>query len=99
MKKVGLRKGLSLLGFSNIKVNMNYNYRSGFMEKDGQTYYFSTFDLRGTPPSNKNFLMIRTAKDRNDYAGGTNRYFAVEQLASMGYELSVPFCRCDFNRG
>ena len=99
MKKVGLRKGLSLLGFSNIKVNMNYNYRSGFMDKDGQTYYFDTFDLRGASPSNKYFLMIRTAKDRNDFTGGPNMYFAVEQLASMGYELSVPFCRCDFNRG
>jgi hypothetical protein len=98
MKKVSLKKGLELLGFSKVEVNRGYNYRSGFMEKEGQTYYFSTFDLRDTSQSNSNFLMIRTAKDRKDYTGGRNTYYAVDKLAEMGYVLNVPFAKCDFNR-
>ena len=97
MKKVSLKKGLELLGFTNIKINRNYNYRSGFMEKDGQTYYFSTGDLRWNRQNNSAFILVRTAKNRQDYTGGTNTYFVVEKLEQMGYRINVPFAKCDFN--
>lgn len=97
MKKISLKKGLELLGFTNIKINRGYNYRSGFMEKDGQTYYFSTGDLRWYRQDNSAFILVRTAKDRQDYRGGTNTYFVVDKLERMGYRINIPFAKCDFN--
>lgn len=98
MKKVSLKRGLELLGFTNIEVHKNYNYRSGFMDKDGQTWYFLTSDLRFCKPANVTFLMCRTAKDRKDYTGGQNQYFAVPRLAEMGYVLKIPRIKCDYNQ-
>lgn len=98
MKKITLKKALEALGYTKVKINRNYNYRSGFMEKDGQTFYFSTRDLRGCDFSDNHFLLIRTAKDQNDYTGGENTYDAVQKLKEMGYVLNVPFLSCDYNR-
>jgi hypothetical protein len=96
--KISLKKGLALLGFNTIKVSKGtYNYRSGFMDKDGQTYYFSTRDLRSDLPCSDNFLLIRTARDRKDYKGGINTYNGVRELREMGYELHCPRKRQDFN--
>ena len=98
IQKVSIKKGLGLLGFNNIEVSRGtYNYRSGFMDKDGQTYYFSTRDLRGNSPQDNSFLLTRTAKDRKDYTGGVNTYTAVNILRQMGYVLNVPRKAQDFN--
>ncbi len=35
MKKVSLRQALKALGYEVVQYHNNYNYRSGFMRKDG----------------------------------------------------------------
>ena len=97
MKKISLKKALEMLGFTNIEIHRGYNYRSGFMEKDGQTYYFATGDLRWQQPANNMFLMTRTAKDRKDFTGGPNEFWVVGKLAEKGYVLNIPLYATDYN--
>ncbi len=85
MKNVSLKQCLKTLGYEVVQFNNGYNFRSGFMKKDGQLFYFSYEDLRDINTT----LMIRTAdeskKDKkgkyNDYLGGRNTY---PNLESMG---------------
>lgn len=97
MKKISLKKGLEKLGYTNITISRGYNYRSGFMEKDGQLYYFNTFDLRYFDTTKPGFVLTRTAKHRQDFTGGVNTYHVVNDLAKLGYVLSIPRCNCDYN--
>ena len=96
MKTVGLKKAFTLLGYKNIEISRGYNYRSGFMEKDGQLFYFMTGDLRDRQDDNF-FVLVRTAKDRKDYIGGPNTYPVIHALNRLGYKLSVPRTKCDYN--
>lgn len=64
MKKVSLKKALELYGGVNIEIHNGYNYRSGFFEKNGQLYYFSTSDIRYSNQDSLNNILIRTARDR-----------------------------------
>lgn len=83
MKKVSLRQALKELGYEVVQYHNGYNYRYGFMRKDGQLYYFSYEDLRWSPT-----LLIRTAdeskKDKkgkyNDWKGGINTYPNIESI-------------------
>ena len=85
MKSVSLKQGLKALGYEVVQFGNSYNYRYGFMKKDGKLFYFSYGDLRDINPK----LMIRTAdenkKDKkgkyNDWTGGINTY---PNLESMG---------------
>ena len=97
LKKVSLKKALKLYGGVNIEIHNNYNYRSGFFEKNGQLYYFSTSDIRYSTPISLNNVLIRIAKDRNDYTGGANTYPFKSFLEENGLTLSIPQCKCDFN--
>ena len=98
MKKVSLRKALKELGYEVVQYHNGYNYRSGFMRKDGQLYYFSYEDLRDVEPT----LLIRTAdeskKDKkgkyNDWRGGRNTY---PNLEKMGLCIVEERKRWDFN--
>lgn len=96
MKTVGLKKAFTLMGYKNIEIHRGYNYRSGFMEKDGQLFYFMTGDLRHNQNDGLTVL-VRTAKDRNDYIGGPNTYPVKDALAKLGYKLVVPRLKCDYN--
>ena len=99
MKGVNLKKALELMGYKIVQYNKNYNYRSGFMTKGDQLYYFSYEDLRWDPT-----LMIRTAdptiKDKKgnyaDYRGGQNTY-PMNELMRLGYRIHEPRQACDFN--
>ena len=99
MKKVSLRKAIQLVfpEATNIKLNKNYYYCSGWFNIGEQTYYISSMDVR---TSNINAtgvsgIMYRTAKDRKDYTGGTNQWDFNSRLQSMGYMLSdVPHKTC-----
>ena len=85
MKSVSLKQGLKALGYEVVQYNNGYNFRSGFMKKDGQLFYFSYEDLRDKTPT----LLVRTAdenkKDKHgkfsDFTGGRNTY---PNLESMG---------------
>lgn len=84
MKSVSLRQGLKALGYEVIQYHNGYNFRSGFMRKDGQLYYFSYEDLRNQNPC----LLVRTAdeskKDKkgkyNDWTGGRNTFPNIESM-------------------
>jgi hypothetical protein len=84
VKKVSLKQGLKALGYEVVQFNNGYNFRSGFMRKDEQLYYFSYEDLRDVTPR----LLVRTAdenkKDKNgkfiDFTGGINTYPNLERL-------------------
>lgn len=95
MQKISLKKALELFGGKNIEVHKGYRYRYGFFDKDEQCYYFSV-DVSGFGIGRD--TLIRTAKDRKDYTGGTNTYVLDSFLAERGYVLNVPTCNCDFNR-
>lgn len=98
MKKVSLRQGLKALGYEVVQYNNGYNFRYGFMRKDGQLYYFSYEDLRDQTP----VLLVRTAdeskKDKkgryNDWRGGINTYPSLEK---MGLYIVEKRKRWDFN--
>ena len=84
MKRVSLKQGLKALGYEVVQYNNGYNFRYGFMRKDGQLYYFSYEDLRNPKPT----LLVRTAdeskKDKkgkyNDFRGGRNTYPSLESM-------------------
>jgi len=84
MKSVSLKQGLKALGYEVVQFKNGYNFRSGFMKKDGQLYYFSYEDLRDNTPT----LLVRTAdenkKDKNgkfiDFTGGRNTYPNLESI-------------------
>lgn len=98
MRKVSLKKALELYGGVNIEIHNGYNYRSGFFEKGGRLYYFSTCDIRYSSQDSLNNVLIRTAKDRKDFTGGSNTYPFKSFLEENGLTLSIPRCKRDFNR-
>ena len=72
------------------KASNNHFYISGFFELEHklngniQAFYFSIEDLRGT----QRFL-IRTAKDFNDYTGGTNHYLSLGDFERLKDDLDI----------
>lgn len=95
---VNLKTGLTKLGYKVLQYSKGYNFRSGFMIKDGVLYYFNYEDLRDTRPT----LLIRTAdptiKNKKgqyaDYRGGTNTY---PDLGRLGIEIHESRGTCDYN--
>lgn len=99
MKTVSLKTALKKLGYEVVQYHKNYNYRSGFMTKNGQLFYFNYEDLRWTPT-----LMIRTAdatiKDKKgnyaDWTGGRNTY-PDQELKELGIRIYEHRQGCDYN--
>lgn len=81
MRKVTLKKAIELWGGSNIEMHKCYYYNYGFFDKDGQTWYYSSGDLR----YNFHPILVRTAKDRKDYTGGINQWGFEKDLERLGY--------------
>ena len=96
MKKVSLKKAIEIVfpNATEIKLNKNYFYCSGWFNIGEQVYYISSMDVR---TSNINALgvtgiMYTTAKNRKDYTGGTNQWDFNNKLQEKGYMLSsVPY--------
>lgn len=96
MKKVSLKKAIEIVfpNATEIKLNKNYFYCSGWFNIGDQVYYISSMDVR---TSNINALgvtgiMYRTAKNRKDYTGGSNQWDFNNKLQEKGYMLSsVPY--------
>ena len=70
------------------KPRLGHFFISGFFELENkknsnrQTFYFSIEDLRGGQT-----FMIRTAKDFNDYTGGTNHYLSLDDFERLKSDL------------
>jgi len=88
MKNIGIRKAIELFGGTNIEVHKNYHDQSGFFDKDGQLYYFSTGDDRMLASDGQLRVMYRTAQHRKDWTGGTNRWDFVPTINKMGYLIT-----------
>lgn len=62
---------------------------TGFFERnDGEIFYFSLGDLRGN--AFKNQMLIRTAKDFEDYTGGCNCFINMANLEEELMRYLVP---------
>ena len=76
------------IGATNIVFNRGHFYVSGFFTVDGQAYYFSLPDVRGSEYRMPQ-LMYRTAKDYKDYTGGQNRWVDIAPL------MADKICWCE----
>ena len=73
-------------GCTNIEMNYGFYYFSGFFTSpSGQVYYLSCSDIRHF---GYNTLLIRTAKDYNDFTGGTNQYVNIRKSDLIHFRLS-----------
>jgi len=81
-----MTKFLRGLGVTDIKFSTGHFYIAGFFDLGGQTWYLNTGDVRWLSGSG---MLIRTAKDHQDYLGGRNQYieykpgFYVELAATL----------------
>ncbi|MFW6124370.1 MAG: hypothetical protein ACOC5G_04030 [Acidobacteriota bacterium] len=55
-------------------------FLSGFIKRDNNFIYFSISDVRHFPKSWIDNILIRTAKDENDYTGGSNCYTTLDKF-------------------
>lgn len=101
MKKVSLRKAIEIVfpQATDIKLNKNYYYCSGWFNIGNQTYYILSKDVRNNDINATGIfvssIMYRTAENRKDYTGGTNQWDFNEKLQEKGYMLSsVPYKTC-----
>ena len=56
------------------KFNVNHYYVSGFIERNNKYVYFSISDVRYFKNAWAENILIRTAKNEEDYTGGSNRF-------------------------
>jgi len=84
-EKARLTKILKSKGCNNIEMNYGFYYFSGFFTSStGQVYYFSCSDVRHFGYDK---LLIRTAKDYNDFSGGSNQYSGIRHDELMNFKL------------
>jgi len=96
LKPISLKKGLEMLGFTEIEIHSGYRYRMGFGVKDGQLWYFHR-DIDDEEDRLRLGTLVRTAAHRKDWKGGKNQKWIDPELEKLGYEISIPSARCDFN--
>ena len=68
---------LKSVGATDIKFSRGHFDITGFCTINGQVWYFSLGDVRGSEYQIPN-LMYRTAKDYKDYRGGSNQWVKIE---------------------
>ena len=94
MKTITFINAVKKLGYTIIKYNKGYNYRSVFAtDKDGQMWYFNIEDLRDDSP----MIYRRKVRDENDYHGEVNRFDVEEKLEELGYRVLERRQKCDYN--
>lgn len=77
-----MKTELEKIKATNIVFSVGHYYISGFFTNaNGQPFYFSISDVRGSLPVSgyQHPLMYRTAKDYKDYTGGSNRWINMEE--------------------
>jgi hypothetical protein len=85
-----VKKALTQVGATDIKLKSNYFYFSGFATINGQVIYVSSGDARSWEFPDKKKLMMRKAKDYKDFSGEINNYCAFEigDIQSLAQQLS-----------
>ena len=74
-----------------VKMDKNHYYFSGFLKnkKNGKYIYFSVSDVRFFKDDWYYNVLVRTAKDENDYTGGCNNYCKITELGEKALQLSL----------
>ena len=85
-EKRRLTKYFKLLGCTDIVMSRQFYYFYGFLtSKTGQKYYFSASDVRHFGYDQ---LMFRTAKNYNDFTGGSNQRTNVDADSLRNLKLN-----------
>ena len=72
-------------GCTNFQMNYGFYFFSGFFTSpSGQAYYFSCDDVRWFGYTQ---LLIRTAKDYNDFTGGSNQFCGITKQELLNFKL------------
>ena len=70
-----------------IKFSVGHYILSGFIERDGRYVYFSISDVRYFKNKWAENILIREAKNEEDYTGGSNGYTTLERFEQDVEEL------------
>jgi len=80
-----LKKQFSSIGGRDYKGSVGHFYISGFVDVQGETYYFSISDVRNGFGANTDIL-VRTAKDRKDFTGGANHFIPMDNNFAKNFK-------------
>ncbi len=95
MKTITFKDAIKKLGYTIVKYNKGYNYRSAFVtDKNGQMWYFDIEDLRDSEPH----IFRRKVNYKGDYhLHGKKDLFDVESdLLKLGYKVQEKRQKCDY---
>ena len=91
MKQISMKKGIEILGGTDIELHACYHYQMGFFNWNGQLYYINSGDDRLRRSDGQLDVMFRTAQHRKDWIGGRNDFSFVQRLNEKGYKVMT--CR------
>lgn len=77
MFKKELINELKTIGAVLTDYNVGHFYVSGFFNLNGNCFYFTLSDVRGSEFKNETSLLYRTARDNKDFTGGHNCYVTI----------------------
>ena len=86
IKRVGLRKAISIMGGTEIELHRAWGYIYGFFNLNDQLMYVYRNDL----PTSGLGTLTRTAKHRKDWTGGPNQWDFDRKLTAKGYTIKPP---------
>ena len=72
------KKEMKSVGVTDVTFLVGHFYISGFFSYQGQTYYFSIPDVRGSYYGCEVTMLYRTAEHTKDYIGGSNQWVTIE---------------------
>lgn len=90
MKSVSLRQALRIIGAKDIELRKGWKYETGFCEINGVLHAVFTSDIDFRNSDGSLIVTYRTAKDRTDYVGGTNKDFSA--MVSRDHGLKITTC-------
>jgi len=76
--KKAVKKAIKPCGASLISYSIGHFYVSGFVKRGEKFVYFAINNVRGG--NSLDSILVRTAKDGRDYAGGSNNFCRLEEI-------------------
>ena len=78
---------LNMINAENIVFSKGHFYLSGFFTVQNQIFYFSLSDVRSSQQNPQ--LLVRTAKNYQDFSGGANNYVSLKK--DIGWQMLFIF--------
>lgn len=72
-----IKTELEKVNVTNVVFSVGHYHISGFFTVGKQSYYFSLSDVRHG--FDRDRILVRTAKDYNDYRGGSNNFITIRE--------------------